>query len=100
MWQRETVSGVTLHMSCNGVGFADAVLLWHTTDPRYMATDLGSGLERLRWLLSPVSWAETTFGIDAEHVDVDVLDAVRTATLLIMAGVRPSGHGLVAPYAA
>ncbi len=93
IWQRGTVSGITLHMSCDGIGFADAVLLWHTADPRRLATDLGSGLERLRWLLSPLSWAETVFGADAERFDVDVLDAVRTATLLIMAGTRKNGSG-------
>lgn len=80
-------------MSCDGIGLADAVLLWHTANPSCLATDLGSGLERLRWLLSPQSWAETVFEADAERFDVDMLDAVRTATLLIMSGVRPGAHG-------
>jgi hypothetical protein len=93
VWQRQMVSGITLHMSCDGISFADAVMLWHTSNPRRLATDLGSGLERLRWLLSSATWAETTFGTHAERFDVDVLDAVRTATLLIMAGIRPGGHG-------
>lgn len=93
VWQRETVSGITLHMNCDGRDCADAVLLWHTADPSHMATDLGSGLERLLWLLSPVSWAGTVFGADAERVDIDVLDAIRTAVLLVMAGIRSSGDG-------
>lgn len=93
VWGRGPVSGVTLHMSCDGIGFADAVLLWHTADPRRLATDLGSGLERLRWLMSPRSWAETVFGTDAKHFDVDLLDAVRTGALLLLAGIRPGGHG-------
>lgn len=93
VWQRATVCGITLHLSCDGIGFADAVLLWHSGHPNRLATDLGSGLERLRWLLSPRSWAETTFGADAKQVDIDVLDAVRTATLLTMAGLRPGDHG-------
>lgn len=94
VWQRATVGGITLHMSCDGLGFADAVLLWHTANRRYLATDLGSGLERLRWLLSPLPWAETVFGADAEHFDTELLDAIRTATLLTMAGIRPSGRGV------
>lgn len=93
VWQRATVSGLTLHMSCNGLGFADAVLLWHTADPSHMATDLGSGLERLRWLQSARPWAQTVFGPEAARFDVDVLDAIRTGTLLVMAGVQPGGHG-------
>ncbi|KAA2253332.1 hypothetical protein F0L68_33530 [Solihabitans fulvus] len=91
-WHRGPVSGITLFLSCDGVGFADAVLLWNTADPSHMATDLGSGLERLCWLLSPQPWAHTVFGLAATWWDTDLLDAVRTATLLVMAGIRPGAH--------
>jgi hypothetical protein len=93
VWERQTVRGLTLHIECDGTGFADAVLLRNASEPSRMATDLGSGLERLRWLLSPTTWAETVFGGEAQRFDVDMLDAVRTATLLVMAGIRPSARG-------
>jgi hypothetical protein len=93
VWERGPVSGITLFLTCDGVGFADAVLLWHSAKPDFMATDIGSGLERLCWLTSPKPWAETVFGASADWWDVDLLDAVRTATLLVMAGIRPGHHG-------
>ncbi len=93
VWHRGTVSGITLFVSCDGVTFADAVLLWHTAKPENMATDIGSGLERLRWLLSSRSWAETVFGHAADWWTVDLLDALRSATLLVMAGIRPASSG-------
>ncbi|MGH3697102.1 MAG: hypothetical protein ACRDRX_24495 [Pseudonocardiaceae bacterium] len=93
VWHRGTVSGITLFMDCHGNTFADVVLLWNTAEPDHLATDIGSGLERLRWLLSPISWAETIFGSASTWWDVGLLDAVRTATLLVMAGIRPANTG-------
>lgn len=92
-WQRGPVGGVTWFITCDGVAFADAVLLWHNDNPQHLATDIGSGLERIRWLLSRESWAETTFGPAALRFEAELLDAVRTATLLVMAGIRPSASG-------
>jgi len=92
-WQRDRVSGLTLFVDCDGLGTSDAVLLWNTASPGHMATDIGSGLERLRWLLSPDSWSQTVFGDDAQLWPVDVLDAIRTATLLVMNGIRASSRG-------
>ncbi|MGQ0837333.1 hypothetical protein [Actinokineospora sp.] len=92
-WQRGPVGGVTLFCDCDGVGLSDAVLLWNAENPTYMASDIGSGLERVRWHLSPGSWATTVFGDDAELWSVDLLDAVRTAALMVMNGIRPSGRG-------
>lgn len=93
VWSRGPVSGLTLHITADGVGFADSVLLWHTTDPTHMATDLGSGLERLRWLLSGRPWAETVFGEPSRRFSTDLLDAIRAGTLLAMAGIRPTASG-------
>lgn len=93
VWSRGPVSGLTLHITAGGLGFADSVLLWHAADPTHMATDLGSGLERLRWRLSGRSWAETVFGDQAGQFSVDLLDAVRAGTLLAMAGIRPTASG-------
>jgi hypothetical protein len=93
VWQRGPVSGITLFCECDGTGISDAVLLWHTADPRYLASDIGSGLERLRWLLSRQSWATTTFGDSARYWSADLLDAVRTATLLAMSGIRSGPRG-------
>lgn len=98
VWKRGPVRGITLFCDCDGAGISDAVLLWHAADPQYLASDIGSGLERLRWLLSRQSWAETTFGDSAHYWSTDLLDAIRTATLLVMGGIRsgPRGasHGL------
>ena len=93
VWHRGPVSGITMFCDCDGAGVSDAVLLWHTTQPGRLATDIGSGLERLRWLLSRHSWAETTFGEEGQYSSADLLDAVRTATLLAMNGIRPSARG-------
>lgn len=93
VWQRGSVSGVTLFCDCDGVGFSDAVLLWHTDEPGRMATDIGSGLERLRWLLSAGSWRSAAFGDAPARCSTDTLDAVRTATLMVMNGIAPSGRG-------
>ncbi|MEV6602810.1 hypothetical protein [Kutzneria sp. NPDC051319] len=92
-WQRGPVSGITWFITCDSAVFADAVLLWHNDNPLSMATDIGSGLERIRWILSRANWAETTFGPAARRFDTELLDAVRTATLLVMAGIRPSASG-------
>jgi hypothetical protein len=98
VWKRGPVSGITLFCDCDGLAMSDAVLLWHTADPSHMASDIGSGLERLRWLLSTRSWAVTVFGDSGYQWSLDVLDALRAATLLVMSGIHPgprgAGHGL------
>jgi hypothetical protein len=58
-----------------------------------MATDIGSGLERLRWCLGAPSWAEAAFGDLAKHHDLTLLDATRTAVLLLMSGIKPGPRG-------
>ena len=93
LWHRPPVSGITLFIDCDGRGLGDAVLLWHDGDPHFMATDIGSGLERLRWALGARSWAEAAFGDLADRHDLPLLDASRTAVLLLMAGIKPSHRG-------
>lgn len=92
-WQRPPVSGITLHIDCDGRGLGDAVLLWNTSDRHFMATDIGSGLERLRWLLGAHTWPEAAFGDLGSRHDLALLDATRTAVLLIMAGIKPGPRG-------
>jgi len=91
VWHRPPVAGLTLLVDCDGRGLGDAVLLWNASDPTFMATDLGSGLERLRWYLTGDTWPRSAFGHLADSHDTALLDATRTATLLIMGGIR-AGH--------
>lgn len=93
VWTRETVAGITIGIDADGVGLGDAVLLWNIDKPEVMASDLGSGLERLRWILTAESWAQSTFGSLAEQWDWHVLDALRAAILLAMVGIRPAPRG-------
>ncbi|GAA2031295.1 hypothetical protein GCM10009839_33980 [Catenulispora yoronensis] len=92
-WQRREVSGITLRFAHAGMPIGDLVLIWNTDEPAYMVTDLGSGLERLRLARTRGDWARTVFGDLAEAVNTDTLDAVRTLTLMLGSGVRPSARG-------
>jgi hypothetical protein len=91
-WRRASVRGITLIFTCDDLEIGDATLLWREPTGR-MATDIGSGLERLRWSQTARSWPETVFGPLGDVYEVDVLDAVRTTTLLLMAGIRPGPRG-------
>jgi hypothetical protein len=93
VWHREPVSGITLHIYHEDHELGDAVLLWNCADRSKLATDIGSSLERLRWLLTRLSWAEAVYGDLADHADVSVLDAVRTATLIVGSGIEPASRG-------
>ncbi|MFV2197467.1 hypothetical protein [Nocardiopsis sp. LOL_012] len=93
VWHRREVSGVTLRFHYAGVGLGDIVLLWNANDPRRMAVDLGSGLERLAWARTRRPWPELIHDKFAHHADTDVLDAVRTATLILGHGIAPASRG-------
>jgi hypothetical protein len=93
VWSRGPVQGVTLHILHAGLPIGDAVLLWNREHPENLATDLGSGLERLRWTLDRRDWPTLVFGAAARSSDPDTLDAIRTATLLVGSGIRPSARG-------
>lgn len=92
-WRRREVAGVTLMFQHSGRPVGDAVLLWNVADPAFLATDIGSGLERLRWSLSRRSWADVIYGGLGAEVDTDRLDALRTATLIVGSGIRPAPRG-------
>jgi hypothetical protein len=92
-WQRPPVAGITLRFRHDGLTLGDAVLLWNCEDPSWMATDIGFGMERLAWALTRRSWPETLYGDLAPHADVNVLDAVRTATLIVGSGIIPASRG-------
>lgn len=93
IWHRAPVDGITLRFHHQGRELGDAVLLWNHDEPWRLATDIGSGLERLAWLLSGRPWAEVVFGPVANLAETDVLDAVRTATLIVGNGIHPTPRG-------
>lgn len=93
VWRRAELEGITLRFWHIGVELGDVVLLWNAEDPSYMATDLGSGLERLRWHISRDEWKSVAFGWLANHATVAALDAVRTATLIVGSGILPAARG-------
>lgn len=93
-WTRAQVSGITLHIFHAELPIGDIVLLWNVADPSHLVTDLGSGLERLRWALVRHSWQQLIYD-RLGGTDSATLDAIRTATLIIGSGIRPGprGHG-------
>lgn len=93
VWHRASVAGITLRFHHEGRELGDAVLLWNRDDQRKLATDIGSGLERLAWLLTHRAWGGLVHGGLAEHGDIRLLDAARTATLIVGAGIRPAPRG-------
>jgi hypothetical protein len=93
VWQRGPVEGITLRYRHAGLELGDIVLLWNAEDPSYVVTDLGTGLERLRWAISRGHWPDLVHGPLARTVDHDVLDALRTAVLLIGSGIAPGSRG-------
>lgn len=92
-WQRHQVQGITLRIHHNRFEIGDIVLLWNADMPTYMATDLGSGLERLRWAITRRAWPSVVHGSLADHADPTVLDSVRAATLIAGSGISPSDRG-------
>jgi hypothetical protein len=92
-WRRRDVAGITLRFHHGALEIGDAVLLWNYENPTFMATDIGSGLERLRWAIGGRSWPETVFGQLASAIPPRTLDAIRTAVLVIGSGIRPAARG-------
>ncbi|MFJ8435148.1 hypothetical protein ACIQ9P_28010 [Kitasatospora sp. NPDC094019] len=94
VWQRREVCGLTVHFRHLDLPIGDIVLLWNAADPSCMAVDLGSGLERLAWARTRRPWWELAVGHFATSgVATDVLDSVRTATLLVGNGIAPAARG-------
>lgn len=93
VWTRGSVQGISLHLAHVQRGIGDIVLLWNRDNPSHLATDLGSGLERLRWAISGQAWRQTVFGPIASSCDPTTLDALRTATLAVGSGIRPAQRG-------
>jgi hypothetical protein len=93
VWRRREVAGVTLRFHHAGVGLGDIVLLWNGNDPERLAVDLGSGLERLAWARTRRPWPELIHDRFTHHADTEVLDAVRTATLILGHGIAPAPRG-------
>jgi hypothetical protein len=92
-WQRREIRGITLRITHDGLEIGDIVLLWNASSPWLMATDLGSGLERLRWAITRDAWPLVVHGSLAERADPAVLDIVRVATLIAANGIQPSDRG-------
>jgi hypothetical protein len=92
-WRRREVAGITLKFRHGTLELGDAVLLWNHDNPTFMATDIGSGLERLRWAISRHPWPETVFGQLASEIPLRTLDAIRTAVLITGSGITPAARG-------
>ncbi|MEU8972568.1 hypothetical protein AB0D11_25395 [Streptomyces monashensis] len=92
-WRRGQVAGVTLHFSHLDMPIGDIVLLWNVDNPRLMAVDLGTGLERLAWARTRSDWLDLIFGKSVPLACPRTLDAIRTATLLLAHGIRPAARG-------
>ncbi|GGK48546.1 hypothetical protein [Nocardia camponoti] len=92
VWQRGPVNGITLHIEHAGMEISDIVLLWNATNPDHLVTDIGSGLERLRWARHRCDWLMNVHG-RRSSLAPNTLDAVRTAALVIGQGVRPGPRG-------
>jgi len=92
-WHRREVSGITLRVTHDGLEIGDIVLLWNAASPRLMATDLGSGLERLRWAITRDAWPLVVHGPLTGRSNPAVLDSIRTATLIAANGIQPSDRG-------
>ncbi|MBC9714466.1 hypothetical protein H9Y04_18050 [Streptomyces sp. TRM66268-LWL] len=93
VWRRRQVAGVTLRFNHLDLTIGDLVLLWNIENPDRMALDLGTGLERLAWARTRQDWKELIFASFADAAPVAVLDAIRTATLLLGSGIMPSARG-------
>jgi hypothetical protein len=93
VWQRRQVRGITLRYDHVGLPLGDIVLLWNADDPTYMALDLGTALERLAWARSRRPWDELVFGPLVCAAPAAVLDAIRTATLLLGHGITAASRG-------
>lgn len=93
VWRRRQVAGMTLMFNHLNLAIGDLVLLWNTENPGRMALDLGTGLERLAWARARRDWKEMVFGPFADAAPLSVLDAIRTATLLLGSGITPSARG-------
>ena len=92
-WHRREVEGITLRIAHDGLEISDIVLLWNASRPSFMATDLGSGLERLRWAITRRAWPSVVYGSLAERADPFVLDTIRAATLIAANGILPNDSG-------
>jgi hypothetical protein len=92
-WRRDTVEGMTLRFRHAGLELGDIVLIWNADDPSFLASDLGTGLERLRWVITRRRWADAVFGSSTDAAGLVELDSLRTAVLLVGAGVLPAARG-------
>jgi hypothetical protein len=93
IWRREPVQGITMRYRHAGLELGDIVVIWNADDPTYLVTDLGSGLERLRWAIARTCWREVVHGRWADFINPTVLDALRAAVLLVACGVAPAARG-------
>jgi hypothetical protein len=93
VWRRRQVEGISLHFHHAQLPIGDIVLLWNASRPECMAVDLGTSLERLAWARTRACWSDLVFGSSATAAPTPVLDALRTATLLLGNGILPASRG-------
>ncbi|WP_158920414.1 hypothetical protein [Streptomyces sp. NBRC 109706] len=93
VWRRSEAQGITLRFRHADLPLGDTVLHWNATNPARMAVDLGSALKRLAWARSRLPWRDLIFGPWARTAPRNILDALRTATLLLGDGTTPTARG-------
>lgn len=96
-WGKRRFSCKILKIHYNGWGLGDAAYIDMPQDSRnnISISDIGFGLERIKWLLSPdKSYFQSIVPSDKELVEFDseLIDYVRTLTLLAGSGVKPSNN--------
>ena len=95
-WERDAYAGSTIRFVADDVEYADISLYWAAGDDGpLVAVDCGASLERLLAVrIGAVPARAQLLGPMADHgVAPNDLDALRTASLLVSAGLRPSHRG-------
>ncbi len=94
-WERDAYAGSTIRLLADDVEYADISLYWAANDGALVAVDCGASLERLLAVrVGAVPARAQLLGPMADHgVAPRDLDALRTASLLVSGGLRPSHRG-------
>lgn len=92
-WRREHVQGFTLRIYVGEVELGDFVFIESRNHPQRKGFDMGASLERLRWTVTGIGWADSVFGEMASARSPSALDALRTSILLVGCGIDASARG-------
>lgn len=83
----------SFHVFVDGVEIGDATLMHVERGAVGLISDIGFGLERIRWCVNREPWRQTAFDAWGPACSLATLDAVWAATLLVSQGVLPSANG-------